>query len=55
MNEEKTEILIVKIIYVNNSDFKCQTKSSEEKLRTKAWLEKISEIMDFRSLKEEKE
>lgn len=39
MNEEKTHITIVKVIWSDNS-------SPKEKLRTKEWLVKISEIMD---------
>ena len=40
MNYEKTHIHIVKILWVDNSQPK-------EKLRTKEWLLKISEFIDF--------
>lgn len=39
MNEDKTDITIVKIIWTDNTQPK-------EKLRTKEWLLKISEIID---------
>ena len=39
MNEEKTHIIIVKILWSDNSQPK-------EKLRTKEWLLKISEIIE---------
>ena len=48
MNQDKTEIVIVKIIYVNNSD-----PAKGEKLRTREWLEKMNELMDFRGIKVE--
>ena len=40
MNEEKTEITILKVLWADNS-------SPREKLRTREWLLKISELMDF--------
>ncbi|CDW81477.1 UNKNOWN [Stylonychia lemnae] len=40
MNEEKTQITIIKVIWTDNTQPK-------EKLRTKEWLLKISEIIDF--------
>jgi hypothetical protein len=40
MNEEKTKVTILKIIWTDNT-------KPKEKLRTKEWLLKISEIMDF--------
>lgn len=42
MNEEKTEIHVMKVIWVDNS-------KPKEKLRTKEWLLKISEILDLQS------
>ena len=39
MNEEKTEITIVKILWTDNS-------KPKEKLRTKEWLLKISDLID---------
>ena len=50
MNQDKTEIVIVKIIYVNNSKIG-PTPSKNEKLRTREWLEKMNELMDFRGIK----
>lgn len=50
MNQDKTEIVIVKIIYVNNSEIG-PTPSKNEKLRTREWLEKMNELMDFRGIK----
>jgi hypothetical protein len=50
MDEAKTEVLIVKIIYVNNTISDSQ-KSPDQILRTKQWLEKMNEIMDFRGFK----
>lgn len=41
-------IVIVKVLYVNNSE-------PQEKLRTKEWLEKMNDIMDFRGIKVESE
>lgn len=40
MNEEKTEITIVKVMW-------CDNTQPREKLRTKEWLLKISEYIDF--------
>jgi len=40
MNEQKTEVLICKIIWIDNSQ-------PREKLRTREWLLKISEIIDL--------
>ena len=42
MNEEKTIVTVLKVIWTDNSQPK-------EKLRTKEWLLKISEILDFDS------
>lgn len=39
MNEEKTQIMIIKILWSDNS-------KPKEKLRTKEWLLKISEFID---------
>ena len=50
MDEEKTEVVIVKIIYVNNTVAN-SIKAPDQKLRTKQWLEKMNEIMDFRGFK----
>ena len=46
MNTEKTECKVVKILYADNS-------APTEKLRTKEWLDKMNEIMDFRGFKQE--
>ena len=40
MNEEKTQVNIIKVIWADNTQPK-------EKLRTREWLLKISEIMEF--------
>ena len=40
MNEEKTLVTIVKVVWADNTEAK-------EKLRTKEWLLKISEILDL--------
>lgn len=48
MDESKKEILIVKILIANNST----DKLSCDKLRTKKWLEKMTEIIDIRGNKE---
>lgn len=44
MNEDMSQLVIVKVLYVNNSE-------PQEKLRTKEWLEKMNDIMDFRGIK----
>ena len=54
MNQDKTEVVIVKIIYVNNSGVG-PAAGNHEKLRTKEWLEKMDELMDFRGIKVEAE
>jgi hypothetical protein len=40
MNEEKTQVTIIKVIWADNTQPK-------EKLRTREWLLKISELMEF--------
>jgi len=45
MDEAKTTIDILKIIYVDN-------RAPKEKLRTKEWLLKINQMMDLSSGKE---
>ena len=52
MNSEKTEIKVMKIIYVDNSSLEQQGPA--DKLRTKAWLERMNDIMEFRGEPEEK-
>lgn len=48
MNEEKTQVHVVKILYADNSQ-------PQEKLRTKEWLLKVSEyILPEESGEEEK-
>ena len=44
MNAEKTEIHIVKIVYVDGTQVEnIANQKPHEKLRTKAWLDKMSE------------
>lgn len=66
MDEKKTEVHIVKVLYSDNHALDDSSFSSnpsgkkrgrpqapQDKLRTKQWLEKMSEIMDFRGIKVE--
>lgn len=52
INIKKAEVRIVKILYVDNTKIGTQTLP-HEKLRTKEWLEKITEMMDVRGEIEE--
>ena len=47
MNEDKTNITIVKVIYQNNKKIDTEQVANSDKLRTREWLEKISEYIDF--------
>jgi len=47
MNEEKTQVHIVKVLYADNSQ-------PQEKLRTKEWLLKVSEYIMPEGAEEEK-
>jgi len=62
MNSDKTKCEVVKIMYSDNSQPMMHTSSKKskkkqpdfkivEKLRTKEWLEKMMEIMDFRGFR----
>jgi hypothetical protein len=46
MDEAKTQVIIVKIIYSDNS-VSDSKKSPDQILRTKQWLDKMSGKMDF--------
>ena len=65
MDEKKTEVHVVKILYsdahsLNESSYSTTSDQSrrrqapDNKLRTKQWLEKMNEIMDFRGIKVDK-
>lgn len=54
INIKKSEVRIVKILYVDNTKIGSQSQP-HEKLRTKEWLEKINEMMEFRGDKFEEE
>lgn len=50
----KTEVQIVKILFSDSHSMdphQQQVAAPSSKLRTKQWLEKMSEIMDFRGIK----
>lgn len=51
MNQQKTEVKILKIIYVDNTSLQNRQNAPHEKLRTKEWLERMNDIMDFRGEK----